>query len=439
MKPSFTPSAKSLILRGVRTLIALAVVAVVPQLSLHAQQCDGFRYLQNITEDVTVESDIVYGANVNSGGNDQTLHLDVYTPTGDSETNRPLIVMAHGGSFVAGSKTGGDVVPLCNDFARLGYVVASIEYRLGASDPGQFLPTPASATRAVWRGTHDARAAIRFFRKSVEEDGNPYGIDPDKIFAAGVSAGGFIALHAGYLNSENEIPEAAFGDFPGITNDLEGQSGNPGYTSEVAGVINIAGAIGDSAWIQADEPPVISFHGDEDGTVPYGSELLVFLGFIELLEVDGSASVHTRADELGMVNCFETHEGFDHVPHQDNADIYDTTLTMTKNFLFHLVCDGEPVCNYEFDTTTSVDEISDKSKVRVYPNPSSDRVFVDLSAISSDQTQIRLYNAMGAMVRDFGVNNESLLTIDRQGLPSGMYLLEVWQNGQRETVKILLR
>jgi len=438
MKPLFTLSAASLVRRGVQTFLPAVAIALIPYSSANAQ-CDDSRFLENITEDVTVQSDIVYGQNVNAAGSNQTLHLDVYSPSGDTETNRPLIVMAHGGSFVAGSKTGGDVVPLCTDFAKLGYVAASIEYRLGANDPGQFIPTPASATRAVWRGTHDARAAIRFFRKSVVEDGNPYGIDPDRIFIAGVSAGGFIALHAGYLNSEDEIPEAAFGDYPGITNDLEGQSGNPGYTSEVAGVINIAGAIGDTAWMQADEPPVISFHGDEDGTVPYGSDLLVFLGFIQLIEVDGSASVHAQAENLGLVNCFETHEGFDHVPHQTNAAIYDTTLTMTKNFLYHLVCDGEPVCNYEFDTVTSVDEISKAGNVLVYPNPSSDRVFVDLSALPRDQTQIRLYNAMGALVHDYGVRTNDLLTIERGQLPSGIYLLDVWQNGNRETVRLVLR
>jgi carboxylesterase type B len=42
--------------------------------------------------------------------------------------------MAHGGSFIGGSKTGTDVVPLCNDLQSLGYVVASIEYRVGMTN-----------------------------------------------------------------------------------------------------------------------------------------------------------------------------------------------------------------------------------------------------------------------------------------------------------------
>lgn len=318
-------------------------------------------------------------------------------------------------------------------------MVASIEYRLGAVDPGEVFPTAGSATRAVWRAVHDGRAAIRFFRKSVEEDGNPYGIDPDRIIIGGVSAGGFIALHVGYLNSLDEFPDGVDSNFPGITEDIEGESGNPGYSSDVIGLLNIAGAIGDTAWMDADEPPLISFHGDEDDVVPYGSDVLVFLSFIQLIEVDGSSSIHPKADELGITNCFETHEGFGHVPHQTNAAIYDTTLTMSKNFLYHLVCDAEPVCDYEYDNVTSVDEIAESSHVSVYPNPSSDRVFVDLSKLSSDQTQLRLYNSMGALVQDFGPVNENLFTIERNGIPSGVYLLEVWNENARQTVRVVFR
>lgn len=409
--------------------------------SFVSAQCDGERFLQFIADDVDVESDIVYGSNINADDNEQTLHLDVYSPSGDSETMRPLIIMAHGGSFVAGSKTGNDVVPLCTDFAKMGYVAASIEYRLGASDePGQIIPTPASATRAVWRAYHDARAAIRFFRKSVSEDGNPYGIDPDKIFISGVSAGGFIALHVGYVNSLDEIPVGVESDFPGIDVDIEGNSGNPGYTSEVAGVLNIAGAIGDTTWMQANEPPIVSFHGDEDGTVPYDSDLLVFGGFIELIEVDGSFSVHAKAEELGITNCFETHEGFGHTPHVENTAIYDTTLTMSKNFLYHLVCDAEPVCAYENSPlVTGIADSPEAQDVLVFPNPATDRVQVNLHQQPGTPVQMRLYNTMGALVQDFGSINENQFTFERQGWPAGVYLLEVWNEDSRQTVRVVFR
>ncbi len=440
MKPFFTLDRCSFIRDGIRLFLPVVFLSFAVTYAADAQ-CDEERFLEFITDDVDVESDIVYGENINADDQNQILNLDVYSPAGDTETNRPLIIMAHGGSFVGGSKTGNDVVPLCTDFAKMGYVAASIEYRLGASDPGQFLPTPASATRAVWRGYHDARAAIRFFRKSVVEEGNPYGINPDKIFISGVSAGGFIALHVGYLNSEDEFPEGVDSNFPGIDEDIEGNSGNPGYSSEVAGVLNIAGAIGDTAWMQATEPPIVSFHGDEDGTVPYGSDLLVFLGFIQLIEVDGSFSVHAKAEELGMTHCFETHEGYDHVPHQTNAAIYDTTLTMSKNFLYHLVCDdAEAVCAYENSPlVTNVEDIVRVDKTSVYPNPASEQLFVDLSDYNGQPIQLRVYNAMGAMVRDYGVVTQSVHTVNRGELADGIYLIEVLNGESRETVRVVLR
>ena len=59
----------------------------------------------------------------------------------------------------------------------------------------QFLGVSNALIRSVWRGYHDGKAAMRYFRKTAAEDGNPWGIDPDRIYFAGVSAGGFIGLH----------------------------------------------------------------------------------------------------------------------------------------------------------------------------------------------------------------------------------------------------
>src|ERR1051325_6455977 len=95
----------------------------------------GGRYWANIFPNVTVTSDILYGSNVDVSGNTQPLKLDLYEPTGDTVENRPLLVLAHGGSFIAGSKTDQDVSELCARFAKMGYVCASINYRLGLGFP----------------------------------------------------------------------------------------------------------------------------------------------------------------------------------------------------------------------------------------------------------------------------------------------------------------
>ena len=51
---------------------------------------------------------------------------------GDTENNRPLIILAHGGSFIAGVRANPSMVSLGEAFAKRGYVVASISYRLMA-------------------------------------------------------------------------------------------------------------------------------------------------------------------------------------------------------------------------------------------------------------------------------------------------------------------
>ena len=55
------------------------------------------------------------------------LQLDIYQP-GDTENNILLIILAHGGSFIAGVRTTLDGLRV--RLAKRGYVVASISYRL---------------------------------------------------------------------------------------------------------------------------------------------------------------------------------------------------------------------------------------------------------------------------------------------------------------------
>ena len=152
--------------------------------------CDDFRYrYTGAFDEVEVDYDVPYGENINVNFVPEELVVDIYTPVGDSHESRPLVIMAHGGFFVAGSNDGIDVVPLCEDLARMGYVVASMSYRLGVDLFGDL---QTEFVKAVWRGVHDSRAAVRYFRQSVDY-GNPYAIDTNRIFLGGVSAGGFIA------------------------------------------------------------------------------------------------------------------------------------------------------------------------------------------------------------------------------------------------------
>ena len=301
-------------------------------------QCDGVRHRYRIFEEIEVVQEVVYGANVGASGTNEELDMDVYMPAGDDVSDRPVVILAHGGFFLAGSNDGVDVVPLCEDFARMGYVAASISYRLGIDD---LFDLETSLQESVLRGVHDAKAAVRYFRKTHAEQGNPWGIDPDRIVLGGSSAGAFIALHAAYIDDLSELPDIIDLTQPGLGGGLEGYSGNAGYSSEVLSIINMSGAIGNADWMAEGDVPVVSTHGTADGTVPYGTGDISLLG-INVTQVDGSWPVHIRASEMGLDHRLVTFEGVGHVPHMTSDEYYDLTRAAVAGFTGRQVCPAYP-------------------------------------------------------------------------------------------------
>jgi acetyl esterase/lipase len=403
--------------------------------ALQAQQdCSNGRYVNEVFPTITTTSDIQYGANLDLSGNNVNLLLDVYQPAGDTETNRPIVIFIHGGSFVGGSKTGTDVVPLAQEFAKKGYVTASINYRLGMNGipfPG---PGEKDATETVMRATQDTRAAVRFFRKSVDTEGNPYGIDDTQIFLVGVSAGGFNALHLAYLDEESEIPAAADLNEPGLGGGVEGESGSPGYSSEVTAIVNIAGALGDVNWMKAGDTPVLSLHGDADNTVPYGTAMIQLLGIYNIMVVDGSSSVHARAEDLGLLNCFKPHPGAGHVPHTSNANYYDTTATYMTQWLKTFVCGGTDYC-YDYATMSLEENVL--HTVNVYPNPATTKLTIESEGTLNS---VRIVDFSGRIVKTVANMNTTILNLDVSALPEGIYFVEsLFNNGSRTISKVVIR
>jgi acetyl esterase/lipase len=106
------------------------------------------RYLTELFPNVTTTSGVNFSTNIPTvkttnlfgyrianeesyGEATTTLKMDIYQPTGDTNTNRPVIIFAFGGGFVNGSRTENSMVKLCQAFAKRGFVTASIDYRLG--------------------------------------------------------------------------------------------------------------------------------------------------------------------------------------------------------------------------------------------------------------------------------------------------------------------
>lgn len=395
-----------------KKIFTLISCCLVSSATLMAQsECDGTRYhTANLFADVDVTSSVVFGSNSGLGGGNTTLRLDVYEPAGDTETNRPVIVVAFGGSFVSGSR--GDVASICRTFAKMGYVAIAPDYRVGF-----FLPNQITTTLAVFRGAHDMKAVVRFLRKSVAEEGNPFGIDAERIILGGVSAGAIAAIHAAYLDKIEEMPAYMANDTAGLGG-VEGNSGNLGYSSRPRAVLSFSGTIGDSTWIEPGDVPIVSIHEDQDGTVPYGTQEINALGIPTGLIASGSRDIHIRAENLGIDNCLLTYpDNANHVGYLANG-FHPAALEFVTRFCADIVCDGGTFCGSTF---VSIDEATaELERINLFPNPTSGM----LQFTAKSQGVVEVYDMTGRMLmsRPMMTGTQQL---DVYALPQGTYILRL--------------
>lgn len=251
---------------------------------------NGERYISEVFDDYTVTTDIEFATVVNADNEEETLRLDFYEPEGDTETARPLIVFAHGGGLIRGDKEEG--VFLAPLFCKSGYTVASINYRLANSQANS-----AVMLTGLIDAVNDMKAAVRFLKERKDE----FRIDSNQITIGGTSAGAFLALHYGYVESGQELAEIA--GMPILTyfnenGGLEGNSGNSGSAFPVKAVFNFAGALANSSLLDENEAPIFSAHGTADDTVPYERGEADESG----IQTEGSKLIHDRANEVGVTN-----------------------------------------------------------------------------------------------------------------------------------------
>ncbi len=245
-------------------------------------------------------TNVVYGKNISVlTGTPAPIDLltDIYEPTGDTKTDRPLILLAHTGSFLpailnqqtTGSRSDSSIVYTANYYASRGFVVAAFTYRQGwlPTSPDQNART-GSLLQAAYRAIQDTRTCVRFFKKTVAEDSNPYGIDPNRICIWGIGTGGYLALGAGCLNDFSEVVLPQFinsttllpfvdstvlGNIYGTSQALASLPNYANYSSTFQMSFNMGGALGDSTWMDGEdiEPAYAGVHCANDFFAPYYS------------------------------------------------------------------------------------------------------------------------------------------------------------------------
>jgi len=404
--------------------------------------CDDGRYSSSVFSDFTKTSDITYGSNTSWNGSNTTLKLDFYEPDGDTETERPLLIWVHGGSFIGGSKTDPDMVEFSERFVKMGYTCASIDYRLG------FFPfDSANAVKAVVRAVQDLRGAVRYFYKD-KQTANQYKIDTNKIFIGGSSAGAITSLHMAYLDDACKISDYLNESTISSMGGLEGMSGNSGYSSNVQGVINGCGALARYSWIEADDVPLCSVHGTNDDVVQYNRGM-VNPG-IPLMYLDGSRMLHERACAIGLEEYFYTFPGAGHVPYISNATIMNTTVNFIRDFLVKQMgcneailqpennpmetaflypiddCDGNPI---DDECTSSGLTENNSLDFEIYPNPAQYQLTIKSEELIE---RIEIYSLIGQriMTKNCLLNE---INIELSNIESGSYLIRVFDTNNKSS------
>lgn len=351
-----------------KIILSAMVVALFGSSSLIAQE----RYVEESFSDVTVLTDVSYGENygiITQAPVLEDLKMDVYTPNGDVATDRPTIIILHTGSFLppvangqaTGSKNDNAVVEMCNEYAKKGYVAVALSYRLGWNPLGDENTRRSTLIQAAYRGLQDVSTAVRFMRKSMVDNDNPYGIN-GKFAVGGLGTGGYISLAAATLNNyddelllpkfidtsdpENPIPyiiPAVHGDFYGTTEGFipgtETQLCKPNHvtydddteiSSDIDMVFNLGGALPDISWLDEGEVPIATVHCIKDPNAPYavGNIIVPTTGEV-VVEAMGAETIHEAI--AGMTN----NDVFDGLPVEFNstASTYNNTSISVSSII----------------------------------------------------------------------------------------------------------
>jgi para-nitrobenzyl esterase len=413
------------------TALLLSLFLSTTLLGQQAAGCDGFRYFYEPFSEIN-KTTVQYGENIDVLGINQELMVDVYEPVGDTVGARPLIIWAFGGAFITGSRE--DVAEACESFARRGYVAAAIDYRLYSILLG--VPDSLTIMDGMVKGLHDLKASVRFFREDAATV-NQFRIDPDRIIVAGVSAGGILALHAGYADLDDDIPLFVM-DIIEDNGGFEGSSGdaqNLSYSSEAFGVVSLSGALYKKEWVNANEPWVVSMHGTEDEVVPYnhGITAVNFGGFdFSLISMDGSGLIHARADDLEIPNYLVSVPGGGHedIYFEPQYESYRNDYTENGTlFAYERLCPNTPLVPA---SVASLEETA--NPVVVYPNPVADHCTVVLPSLSASY-DVELFNAAGQSEYRWQ-DVQTTFTWQRGGLPSGVYWLVVRDQRSSSSIQV---
>jgi acetyl esterase/lipase len=226
-----------------------------------------------------------------------TLRLDKYE-IGTEKAEKPCIIFLFGGGFIGGKRDNEKYLNYFQKLAQSGYVVVSIDYRLGLKSTAEaFKRKEKVGSREIVKRLNNAiNLAVEDLYDATNYillHNNEWKIDPKTLIISGSSAGAIAALQAEYYihSDRSTLPQKLPPHF------------------DYAGIISFAGAIfstkGSPKWT-SHPSPILFFHGDADRNVPYEKAKIFSIGFF------GSKHLANQLDEMGSPYQFFSVENVNH-------------------------------------------------------------------------------------------------------------------------------
>jgi len=240
----------------------------------------------------------------------QKLSLDIYR--NDEKTVQPCLMFVFGGGFMGGERDYKAYSSYFDFFAKNGFTVVSIDYRLGmkgVKSPSKLNFKPLQ--NAISIAVEDLYTATDYILKHASE----LNIDTSRIIISGSSAGAVTVLQADYIK-RNDFPIATI--LP--------------RNFQYAGVISFSGSIFSTKGLPSYKvapAPTLFFHGNKDKMVPYNNIRFFNIGMF------GSGSLTKRFKENGYPYMFYTMENIAHdVAEYPMSDFQAEILQFIQNFIF---------------------------------------------------------------------------------------------------------
>lgn len=450
------------------------------------------------TYTIQTESDLFYGTARGFAGAMDALFLDLSYPTDDDipACGRPLLVMVHGGAWIAGDKAEGTPTRIREDFAKRGYTTASVSYRLGQIHTNQFvncnvplwncynMTDSSEWYRANYRGIQDVRGALRYLINHSED----YQIDPNNVFIVGESAGGFIAMGVGFLDEEEVLADLV-AEYPAAP------PPNQLYESPCIQALNLAGniaamdlsrpdlgsyegtlnlplskpyhirAVGNFyggvfnnifTTNAAESPALYLYHQPCDLIVPYRSAR-VLAGYVNCLlgfptncgyivnrpMVYGSLGIKQMIDTMEVNGIATPDYLFDNTTNNWNClqqasnpamgcHAIDNYWLRTTNMATYF---AEYIASCTVAATTSREDPS--GMVSIYPNPASHITTIEFKETQASVTLVAT-NILGQIHHRQTQQNCKMITLDVEGWQPGCYLLLFEVDKQRISRKLIV-